>query len=184
MPSAAPILTLSNLYSKNSFDTTTSLSTFFSIDRFKSTVDSPCLIEMPETMRQLRREYWYKLSNSAESLSLVFWLTYSVDSRTITLFLRVSTLFSSQDIFPWSTSTSSFNSETSLLDFDFISVFGDSNCLAEDFSTFLPTLLYILLYKFVCYTFHYIFWCLAGYKRELNVDLVSTYRMWFYYHNE
>ena len=72
---------------------------FFSIDRFKSTVDSPCLIEMPETMRQLHREYWYKLSNSAESLSLVFWLTYSVDSRTTTLFLRVSTLFSSKVFF-------------------------------------------------------------------------------------
>ena len=122
--------------SKNSLDTPTSLSTFFSIDCFKLAVDSPCFIGISETVRQLRHKFWCKLSTSAESLSLVFWLSSSVGSRTTTLFSRISTLFSSKDILPWSTSTSFFNSETLLLDFVFVSAFGDSDCLAADFSTF------------------------------------------------
>ena len=119
------------------------LSTFFSIDYFKSALASPCFIGMSETMRQLRREYWCKLSNSADNLSLLFLLISSVDSRTSSLFSRVTTLFSIEDILPWSTSTNFFNSEISLLDFVLISFFGDSGCLAADFSPFLPILLCI-----------------------------------------
>ena len=39
--------------------------------------------------RQLRREYWCKLSTSAESLLLVFWLTSSVDYTATTLVLII-----------------------------------------------------------------------------------------------
>ena len=145
--SAAPILwILSNSESKNPFDTQTSLTTFFSVDCFKSAIDSPSFIEMPETMKQLRREYWCKLSSSPDSLLLAFWLTSSVDSRTTSLFSRIYTSFSSEDVLPWSTSTSSVNSEISSLDFVLISFLDDSNYLTADFPPFLPILFYIKLW--------------------------------------
>ena len=40
-----------------------------------------------------------------------------------------------------------------------MSVFGDSDCLAADFSAFLPILHYISLHIFLCYKFYDIFWC-------------------------
>ena len=87
--------------------------------------------------------YWCKLSNTANSLSFVFWLTSSVASKTTTLLSKVYTLFSSEDILSWITSTSFFNCEILLLDFVLISFFGDSGSLTTDFSFFLPILRYI-----------------------------------------
>ena len=99
-----------------------SLMTFFSKERFRSSHVSFLLTGIPDTIIQFRREYWCNwssstdcLSSSSDSLSLVFWLTRSVDSRASTLFSKDPTFFSNVVTFDYNDSTIAFNSVTSLV---------------------------------------------------------------------
>ena len=94
----------------------------FSKERFRSLHVSFLFTGIPDTIIQFRREYWYNWSSSADclwsssdSLSLVFWLTRSVDSRASTLFSKISTFFSSVVTIDSNDSTIAFNSVTSLV---------------------------------------------------------------------
>ena len=77
---------------------------------------------IPDTIIQFRRKYWCNrsssadcLSSSSDILSLVFWLTTSVDSRASTLFSKVPTFFSNVVTFDCNNSTIAFNLVTSLV---------------------------------------------------------------------
>ena len=104
-------------------------------------------VGMPETMRQLCQEYWCKLPSSVDSLLLLFWLTFRVDSITTTIFSRVSSWFLNDDILPWFTSTSFVNSKNFLVGFRFAFIFWEFRWLGSKFFTFFA---HIVLYLVTC----------------------------------
>ena len=112
-------------YSKSNYSfefSPISLITFFSKERFRCSHISFLFTGIPDTIIQFHQEYWCNwlspadcLFTYSDSLSLVFWLTRSVDSRASTLFSKVPTFFSNVVTFDCNDSTIAFNSVTSLV---------------------------------------------------------------------
>ena len=127
-------------------------------------------------MMQFCQEYWCNrsssadcLSSSSDSLSLVFWLTRSVDSRASTLFSKVLTFFSSIVTLDCNDSTIAFNSVTSLV--VLLSFLGVSGLLL----VLLPLVILLIFWYFSLLLFWFVCCFSSSYIFISNFEKILTW---------